>query len=251
MNEKLSHFDEALTALNRIDPNPTVAALSNISAERAKLDAADRDAVERLTDLAQRIQAARERGLNEEAAADALLAGGDVLEAADDLPRLEAERKSLLAAQTAIRQRLDALDLRKAAEKVPLQTELLQAARPYAAALADRAREAIATLATAYADSVAIQTSTGCAEARSLAERIAWLLIDAAHHKLIVAPAQVGVSSNASAILSAAEPAAKVLARAVPSSISWPPFRLRPDAQAAAHALSQMRAEQASMRKAG
>jgi hypothetical protein len=73
------HTHPILTALRRIDISPTQAALAEIAPERGKLQAADAAAFDRLTELAQKIADAQARGLNTKAAADALLAGDNVI----------------------------------------------------------------------------------------------------------------------------------------------------------------------------
>jgi hypothetical protein len=173
-----------------------------------------------LQQLVQRI-ATRERvGFDKAAAADALMAGRDVLDL-DDLPRLEARRDALRAGLQELRVQRDATHNSAAAIHSDVTKLIAEAAEPLAEAIEDEAATLLPKLLQLFADAKGAAMASGHGGAVNLSRQLE-PLVAAIRESRLIDPTPLEPSPAIFSAFDGAGEAMKLAKRAVPQTVQYP-----------------------------
>lgn len=157
-------------ALRAIDVDAFSNRRAAVDAEIAKVRTARQEGVDQRAEVLRELARRREKKMSGAAAADALLEGGDVMEALESDETLAERRDALTAAldELSVREdRLTAVDRRSIFDDL---TKLISpAVAPLAEALRERARAAVNELLAVHADAQALREATHSGAAMALA----------------------------------------------------------------------------------
>lgn len=147
--------------LTNLDTASTEAKMQELAETRARIDAA-RQAGERERNEARQAVERRKEGADPSLAADALLAGQDVLEAVETVELLTARADAIVAGLTGLRERDEAARNEVAALQGAIVNDLAEAAGPLADHLEAEVARLVGELAQAYTD-ISVVAEATCA----------------------------------------------------------------------------------------
>lgn len=216
----------AASRLARVDVEAAGASLAEHKAEAVRLTSALEQARNEQMAVNRQLHE-RRRGPNPAKAADAMLAGGDVLEAEPSESDLEARKAALLAgtgelAERERRNRAELVDLRAAVAR-----QLAEAVDPVADALQAEAAELTARLAQVFADAVALEQATASPGAGRLRVALADPLARLALRGRIVPESKLRPSAEVANLLDVHAAGVELAGRAAPDQVSFPQMQLQ------------------------
>lgn len=210
-------MNELTHKLAALDLSDEQAALDDLKLQAAELTAARERGHARMLEIAREIEALKAGRGDGEAAAEALLAGDNVALAAPQQQALEQERASIKAGMANLAERERDISHRRAGIIDIVQSKSAAVFEDHVIAMAERAKQLAAELATIYADANAIGHSAANARAIRLSASLHDGLQGMRHVDALIST-DAKVSPDLVAALNAS-PARPLLRRHVPQVV--------------------------------
>lgn len=144
--------------LAAIDRSRLPVEIAEVEAEINRIDVAEEASRKQIDEIDAAMRSDKKR--DEDAVADALLAGGDVLEASEPVSVLQTRRETIMAGLKSLRWRRSDLQDRKESARMKLASEVGDAMEPLADAFEEQAKRLAESMAALYS-SVAAAVQAG------------------------------------------------------------------------------------------
>jgi NADH dehydrogenase/NADH:ubiquinone oxidoreductase subunit G len=214
-------FRPASQALARLDIAPTREAIDSLQAEIIRLERGYTDGRERQRELTRLVNDRAEHGPDGDEAADAILAGHDVTEAAAEIDNLKAQREAVRAGNGVIEGRIREAKAALLKAREEFRTPLGAAVDLAAEAIEEEAEAIAVRLAELYAATEGANLSARAPKMRGLAMRLR-----ASLHELAIAEfvdrRALDLPADATAMLEAAHEAIVTAGGKIPERVLFP-----------------------------